>query len=122
RRELRERFGDGAETAGLRIFTGLDRDLQRAAARELVEQLEAVERGELGRFGGQTCSEGKIEDPSACLQGMFVAVDNRTGDVLALVGGRDFGISQFDRATQARRQAGSAFKPFLFATALAAGV
>ncbi|MEX0911880.1 MAG: penicillin-binding transpeptidase domain-containing protein, partial [Gemmatimonadota bacterium] len=43
-------------------------------------------------------------------------------DVLALVGGRDFSISQFDRAMQARRQAGSAFKPFLFATALAAGV
>jgi penicillin-binding protein 1A len=122
RRELRQRFGDDAETAGLRVFTALDREMQRSAARRLNEQLRSVEKGELGRFRGPVCSEGPIEDPYACLQGMFVALDNRTGDVLTLVGGRDFNISQFDRATQARRQAGSAFKPFLFATALAAGI
>jgi penicillin-binding protein 1A len=122
RRELRERFGEGAETAGLRIFTALDRQMQRSAVASLGRQLAAVEAGEVGRFRGPACSAGKIEDPAACLQGLFVALENRTGNVLALVGGRDFGQSQFDRATQARRQAGSAFKPFLFATALGAGI
>jgi penicillin-binding protein 1A len=122
RRELRQRFGEGAETSGLRVFTALDREMNRAAAKALNDQLAAVERGQLGRFAGPNCSSGEVEDSSACLQGMFVALDNRTGDVLALVGGRDFNVSQFDRATQARRQAGSAFKPFLFATALGAGI
>jgi len=122
RRAVRERFGDRAETAGLRIFTALDRDLQTTAAAQLNRQLAAVERGEIGRFRGPACATGPVANPEECLQGMFVAVDNQTGDVLALVGGRDFSLSQFDRATQARRQAGSAFKPFLFATAIAAGV
>src|SRR5690606_9267108 len=122
RRQLRQQFGEGVETAGLKVYTSLDVDLQRTAAKALRDQLAAIERGELGRFSGPDCSGGKIEDPERCLQGMFVAVDNRTGDVLALVGGRDFSISQFDRATQARRQAGSAFKPSLYATALASGI
>lgn len=121
RRELRERFGEGAETAGLKVYTGLDLRLQRAAHAALNEQLSAVERGEIGRFRGPNCSGEEIEDPGACLQGLFVAIDNVNGDVLALVGGRDFGISQFDRVMQARRQAGSAFKPFVFATAIGAG-
>jgi penicillin-binding protein 1A len=51
-----------------------------------------------------------------------VALDPPTGDVLALVGGRDFGDSEFDRATQGLRQAGSAFKPLVYATALAQGL
>jgi penicillin-binding protein 1A len=122
RREVRERFGDGAETAGLRIFTALDRSLQSSAVTQLNRQLAAVEKGEMGRFRGPACSSGPVANPGECLQGMFVAIDNQTGDVLALVGGRDFALSQFDRATQAQRQAGSAFKPFLFATALAAGI
>jgi penicillin-binding protein 1A len=122
RRELRDRFGPEAETAGLRVYTGLDRQMQRAATTSIAAQLSAIERGEAGRFLGPACSDGKVEDPQGCLQGLFVAVDNRTGDVLALVGGRNFAESQFDRATQARRQAGSAFKPFLFAAALGEGV
>ncbi len=55
------------------------------------------------------------------LQGSFVAMDPVTGDVLALVGGRDFKASSFNRATQARRQAGSAFKPIIYAAALERG-
>jgi membrane carboxypeptidase/penicillin-binding protein len=122
RRELRDRFGDTAESAGYRVHTALEPDLQRSAQLALREHLAAIERGELGTFRGPKCAEPPIEDPAACLQGMFVALDNRTGDILALVGGRDFAISQFDRTMQARRQAGSAFKPFLFATALSQGV
>jgi 1A family penicillin-binding protein len=55
------------------------------------------------------------------LQAALVAIDPKTGDILALVGGRDFRQSQFNRAFRSRRQPGSAFKPFLFATALEHG-
>lgn len=122
RRELAERFGPNAETAGLRVHTTLDRELQRTAERALREQIEAVEAGKLGRYRHPSCSGGRSETPDECLQGLFVAIDVHDGDVLALVGGRDFRLSQFDRATQARRQAGSAFKPFVYATGLAAGI
>ncbi|MBI4520914.1 MAG: hypothetical protein HY701_08750 [Gemmatimonadetes bacterium] len=56
------------------------------------------------------------------LQGLFVAIDPRTGEVKALVGGRDFDESKFNRVTQARRQAGSSFKPIVYAAAIASRV
>jgi penicillin-binding protein 1A len=118
RRELQERFGPDFETAGLRVFTSIDPDLQTAAQEAVREQLAAVEKGEIGNFRGTKCSQVKVNDPAVCLQGLFVAMDASMGDVLALVGGRDFALSQFDRVTQAERQPGSAFKPILYATAL----
>ncbi|HUN86849.1 MAG TPA: PBP1A family penicillin-binding protein [Terracidiphilus sp.] len=54
-------------------------------------------------------------------QGALMAMDNTTGDVLAMVGGRDFALSQFNRATQAERQVGSSFKPYVYATAMEDG-
>ncbi|CAN5213570.1 PBP1A family penicillin-binding protein [soil metagenome] len=122
RRVLRERFGPEAESLGLRVYTTLDSDLQAAAERELVAQLRAVEGGRFGRFRHASCAGTTAETPGGCLQGMVVAMDPRQGDVWALVGGRDFRMSQFDRATQARRQAGSAFKPIVYAAALQAGI
>ncbi|CAN5573261.1 PBP1A family penicillin-binding protein [soil metagenome] len=122
RRELRERFGPEAETDGLRVYTLLDPALQRSAERALRQQIEAIEAGKFGRFRGAACNGRKVEKPESCLQGLFVAMDAHTGDVRALVGGRDFALSQFDRVMQARRQAGSAFKPIVYATALAAGI
>lgn len=118
RRELQDRFGADFENAGLRVFTTIDPALQTAAQEALREQLAAVENDEIGNFRGVNCTEEKVDDPSVCLQGMFVAMDAHMGDVLALVGGRNFALSQFDRATQAERQPGSAFKPILYATAL----
>lgn len=56
------------------------------------------------------------------VEGSFFALDIATGEVLALIGGYDYGRSQFDRAVQARRQPGSAFKPFVYATALTRGL
>jgi penicillin-binding protein 1A len=56
------------------------------------------------------------------LQGMMIALDPETGHVKALIGGRDFEHSKFDRARLARRQAGSSFKPFVYASALATGI
>ncbi|HEX8692094.1 MAG TPA: PBP1A family penicillin-binding protein [Longimicrobium sp.] len=122
RRELRERFGEDADTQGLRVFTTLDPQLQATAERELVKQVRAVEAGRFGRFRHRACFSGGTPDADQCLQGMFVAIDPSSGDVLALVGGRDYALSQFDRATQAKRQAGSAFKPIVYATALAQGI
>ena len=55
-------------------------------------------------------------------QGSLLAIDNTTGDILAMVGGRDYALSQFNRATQAERQVGSSFKPYVYATAIEDGV
>jgi penicillin-binding protein 1A len=55
-------------------------------------------------------------------QGAFFAMDNATGDIIAMVGGRDFQLSQFNRATQAARQTGSSFKPYVYTAAVEAGV
>jgi penicillin-binding protein 1A len=60
-------------------------------------------------------------DQSPQVEGALLSLDIASGEVLALVGGYDYGRSQFDRAVQARRQPGSAFKPFIYATALQRG-
>jgi penicillin-binding protein 1A len=63
---------------------------------------------------------GTLEQDSGA-QGALMAVDNGTGDVLAMVGGRDFNLSQFNRATQAERQTGSSFKPYVYTAAIENG-
>ena len=113
RRELHDRFGAEADTMGLRVRTGLDAGLQRVAERELTRQISALERRRK-----RAC----LDDHAECLEGFFVALDPVSGDVRALVGGRDYAMSEFDRATQARRQPGSAFKPIVWAAALEAGI
>ena len=100
RQQFRDRFG-GDHPPDWQVRTTFVPELQEAAER-------AVENG-LRRFGNQE------------LQAALVAIDPATGDVLALVGGRDFRVSQFNRAWRSRRQPGSAFKPFLFAAALQRG-
>ena len=62
----------------------------------------------------------KLEEDTGA-EGALLAMDNATGDVLALVGGRDFDLSQFDRATQAERQTGSSFKPYVYTAAVEEG-
>ncbi|HEX3940474.1 MAG TPA: PBP1A family penicillin-binding protein [Acidobacteriaceae bacterium] len=63
---------------------------------------------------------GTLEQDTG-VEGSLLAIDNATGEVRAMVGGRDFNLSQFNRATQAERQAGSAFKPYVYATAIEEG-
>ena len=63
---------------------------------------------------------GTLEQDSG-IQGSLMAVDNTSGEVLAMVGGRDFNLSQFNRATQAERQTGSSFKPYVYAAAVDEG-
>ncbi|MGA7523928.1 MAG: PBP1A family penicillin-binding protein [Acidobacteriaceae bacterium] len=64
---------------------------------------------------------GTLEEDTGVQAALF-AIDNDNGDVLALVGGRDFNLSQFDRATQAERQTGSSFKPYVYTTAVEDGM
>jgi penicillin-binding protein 1A len=122
RQELQARFGPEAATAGLKVYTTLDPLLQAAAETELRRQIASAEAGAFGRWRHAVCSRGGTVRPDQCLQGLFVAMDPRTGDVMALVGGRDFALSQFDRVRQARRQAGSSFKPIVYAAALQMGL
>jgi len=123
RRDLEERIGSDLYRERMRIHTTLDLGAQRAAEEELVGQLQAIESGALGAFHGPryaaAMEAGDEETPY--LQGAVVAMEVKTGDVLAWVGGRDFRHSRFDRVRQARRQAGSAFKPFVYAAALQSG-
>jgi penicillin-binding protein 1A len=131
RRDLEERFGELLYTGGLRIHTTLDPELQSEAEAALEEQLRLIERGTFGwyrhttydRFTDQLAEqEGEVGvTRTPYLQGSVMAMDPHTGDILALVGGRDFRHSHFNRATQALRQPGSAFKPFVFAAALENG-
>jgi penicillin-binding protein 1B len=103
---------DEASSGGLRIYTTLQPVLQRAAEAALVRGLDRLE--------GQHRALRRSQ-PAARLQGAIVALDPRTGEIRAMVGGRDYGQSQFNRATQARRQPGSAFKPFVYLAALGHG-
>jgi penicillin-binding protein 1A len=127
RRILIERYGAQIYEAGLRVYTTLDPELQEVADSALHAQLEWIERqpGFDAPTYAETRSwpEERLAGPEMpYLQGMFVAVDPRNGDVLALVGGRDFEDSEWNRATQARRQPGSAFKPFLYTAAIESGI
>ena len=112
-RELRRVAPDLATRPGLRIHTTIDRDLQAAGEVALSAQLNAIESGRLGPFADA--------DSAAPIQGAAVALNPATGAVLAWVGGRDFGRSEFDRVDQARRQVGSLAKPFLVGAALERG-
>ncbi len=120
RRELRNRFGPDSDVLGLRVYTGLDPQLQRLSHEALVRQLERIESGSYGHYPHDTGNSPTADD--LVLQGLVVVLDTHTGAIRALVGGRDFATSQFDRAFQARRQPGSTFKPLVYAAALEAGL
>jgi len=111
RLELEQRFGDVGETAGASVFTTLDLVLQRFAEAAVVRGLDRLET-RVPRL--------RRDDPARRLQAAFVALDATTGEIRALVGGRDYQASQFNRAALARRQPGSAFKPFVYLAALRA--
>jgi penicillin-binding protein 1A len=125
REELRERFGEDADKRGLRVYTGLDPAAQKGARDALVAQIRRIEKGELGTYKHpvpDSALQPATGRGSPYLQGMVVALDVHTGEVRALVGGRDYTHSNFDRATEAKRQPGSAFKPFVYAAAIQQGL
>ena len=95
--------GQGADH--LRIYTSVDMDLQRAAYAAVTKQLASIDKIEAKRV------------PEGTVQAALVAMNAHTGEIVAMVGGRDYSKSQLNRA-EALRQPGSAFKPFVYATAL----
>jgi membrane peptidoglycan carboxypeptidase len=119
---------------GYRIYTSLDPVLQRTAEESLRHELDKVEAqpdyshqkyADYANFlkaWKTTHTAPGLPPVPEYLQGAVVAVDNRTGGILALVGGRDFAHSEYDRALQSKRPAGTAFTPLVFTAALEKGV
>jgi 1A family penicillin-binding protein len=108
RRQLVAHFG-GQQVlkGGLRVYTGYDPEMQCAAEKTISSRIAQIV---------------KARKAARDLEGSLVALDPVSGEVRALVGGRDFAQTSFIRATQARRQPGSAFKPIIYAAALERGM
>ncbi len=110
---------------GLRVYTTLDPSLQRLA--ESCFEQELLRRETEGHYKMTRAlydslnAEISEKPKTTYLQGALVAMDARTGEVRAMIGGRDFEASRWNRAMQAQRQPGSIFKPFLYTTALERG-
>lgn len=110
-----ERAGVPVSTGGYRIYTTLDPPLQRAAVQALADGTAEFER----RPGYRNPTyESHAKGSTDYLQGAVVAIDPSSGDVKALVGGRNYQESPFNRAVSAMRQPGSSFKPFVYGRAL----
>lgn len=110
---------------GLKIYTSIDPTLQKSAEAAIDKQLRKVE----ARTGYShpkkadfTAQQRDDEAPTPYLQGAVVVVDNRSGAIRALVGGRDYAESKYNRALMAERQVGSTFKPFVYAAAFGRGL
>ncbi len=119
RRDVIARYGaEALYSGGLRIYTTLDSNLQAVAERVLEERFALLEKEY--RF---PVKRGDPFDADTVryipyVQGALLAVDVSTGGILAMIGGRDFKDSSFNRATQAPRQPGSGFKPFVYTAAI----
>lgn len=130
RQLLDAQFGRQLYEGGLNVYTTLDLDLQTAAERALERQIRSIESGKQRPYShityeqyiARSASGETSGESSPYLQGSFVAVDPRTGGIRALVGGRDYHDSKFNRATQGMRQPGSTFKPLVYAAAIQNGL
>lgn len=105
RQQMEKKHGNALYTSGYKIHATVDAQMQQAAEEAVSRGIAAIE---------------KRVRPG--IQAALVAIDFRSGHVKALVGGQDFWVNQFNRATQALRQPGSAFKPFVFMTAIENGM
>ncbi|HSJ02927.1 MAG TPA: penicillin-binding transpeptidase domain-containing protein, partial [Verrucomicrobium sp.] len=125
---------EAALMGGFNIYTSIDGDLQRAAEASVKKRMEEVESTTgykhqtysyykalseeyRKRINDKSIPEDTPKPQPEYLQTAVLAIDNRDGGVLAMVGGRDFVDSMFNRAVQSRRPAGTAFLPFVYATA-----
>ncbi|MFZ1946273.1 MAG: PBP1A family penicillin-binding protein [bacterium] len=124
RQTLEDKYGASMlYREGLRVYTTLDLDLQAAAETALERNVQKLER-EL-RYRPRDTS-AKKRQPGAVstpyIQGALLALDPHTGHIKAMVGGRDFAESNWNRAVQAQRQPGSAFKVFVYTAAVDNGL
>ena len=123
RRILDDRFGSQLYTAGLKIYTTLDIDMQEAAEIAMehgfsrIEERPGFEHPLYDEFSDST---NAFQTPY--VQGAMIVLDPFTGEVRSMIGGRDFAHSKFNRATQALRQPGSSFKPFVYTAAVESGI
>jgi penicillin-binding protein 1A len=132
RRYLEKKYGEkDLYSSGLVVYTTLNFKLQEEAEKIMLEQLEVLQK-EMEKTHSLDDSNYTVEVVDSLapakdksirraykqMQGSLVAIDNNTGDILAMVGGKDFEKSKFNRAIQAQRQPGSAFKPFVFTAAI----
>lgn len=108
-RFLEERYGASGMAIRRGVYTTMDPRLQRAAYEAVNKHAERLDK---------ILSGSKKKDDGRRVQAALVALDAHTGEVLAMVGGRNYDESQLNRATDAKRQPGSTFKPFVYASAL----
>lgn len=115
RQQLEPKYGiDMFWKGGLKIYTTLDLGMQKSAEEIMEKYLSQYDEQNSKNLADAGVS-------SATLQGAFAAFEVKTGAIKVMIGGRDYKKSQFNRITQARRQAGSTFKPFVWMTALMNG-
>jgi penicillin-binding protein 1A len=117
---------DQIDFGGLFIYTTLDPAVQRAAEQGLESHLSKIERQSGFKHPSRAAYRAPAEGEDSAmpyLQGAVVVIDNGSGGVRALVGGRDYGQSKYNRAiSPANRQVGSSFKPFVYALAFTHGL
>src|ERR1043165_2003762 len=129
--ELVDRFGwQRVYQGGLRVYSTIDMPMQIAAEAAVAEHMKTIDERRAQVAARRAARLAKSNPagavatwsgPQAPVQAARIALDPQTGQVRAMVGGRDFNHSHFNRAIQAHRQPGSAFKPFVYATALEEG-
>jgi len=105
------------KTGGYEIYTTIDVRLQEAAKESLRKAYEMS----IARMRGYKEDPQKLEERIKLLNGALVSLDSKSGDILALVGSVDYQKNSYNRATQGRRQPGSAFKPFIYQVAIDLG-
>ena len=130
RQYLENEYGeDVLYCAGLSVYTTLNLDLQKAAEEALKTELDMLQKDMESTHTRRDTNytvmvmDSTGDEPAEKriykeIQGALVALENRTGNILALIGGKDFEQSQFNRAVQAKRQPGSGFKPFIYTAAI----
>ena len=116
RQQLEDEYGLAFKRDGLTVYTTLDSRLQRIAEKHFATEIGKVQK-KVDRYLANRGPSAGLPS-SAVVQAALLAVDLQNGHVLAMIGGRNFRESNWNRATQARRLPGSAFKPFVFTAAI----
>ena len=116
RQQMQREFGMATYREGFVVHTTLDSRLQQIAEKHFDTEIGKVQE-KVDKYLKAVRAAQSVRD-SAVVQAAFVAMDPATGHILAMIGGRDFSHSKFNRATQAKRQPGSAFKPFVYTAAI----